>query len=219
MASRRHSLAARLGRFAAIGVRYQSTENVVRRYCDFFDVPVWVPRDPATPHDQQHSVDDFLNNVRPLEPVQLADRVFRNRHRTSTKNGILKAEAVVAFCDTLHDHGVQFMDQALRLVRDKTFDQRIRRIKGQGSGTSLKYFFMLVGEETFIKPDRMILRFLSNVLHRRVDTAEAQDLLTETVRSLRHDYPVLTARSLDHAIWKHQSGRSTHTTRPLEPDL
>lgn len=192
----------------SIGVRYQSTENVVLRYCSAFNLPVWVPRSSDVPHGQQHSTNEFLSNISGIPPQELAERIFQNRHRTSTKNGILKAEAVVSFCEALRNHGVQFMDEALRRVHDKGLDQSLRRIKGQGSGTSIKYFFMLVGEETLIKPDRMILRFLSDVLQREVNTAQAQTLLTKTVTQLRGSYPLLTARSLDHAIWRHESGRA-----------
>ena len=192
----------------SIGVRYQSTENVVRRYCEFFNLPMWIPRTPPPSKDQQHPVKAFLNNVQSHEPADLADRIFGNRHRTSTRNGILKAEAVVNFCRVLNDYGAQYMDQARALIHDKGFDRSIREIPGQRSGTSLKYFYMLLGEESLIKPDRMILGFLNTVLQKRVTAMEAQELLTQTVDVLRDRYPLLTVRSLDHAIWKHQSGRT-----------
>jgi len=40
----------------------------------------------------------------------------------------------------------------------------------------VKYFFMLAGDRTLIKPDRVVLGYLSRVLGRAVDPEEALPL-------------------------------------------
>ena len=39
----------------------------------------------------------------------LTDKVYQNRQRTSTRNGILKSEAVLRFSRVLQQHGIQYM--------------------------------------------------------------------------------------------------------------
>lgn len=63
---------------------------------------------------------------------------------------------------------------------------------------------MLAGSDEFIKPDRMMLRFLQAALGRPVLTGEAQVLVTGATERLRVTYPHLTPRLLDHEAWKHQ---------------
>lgn len=50
------------------------------------------------------------------------------------------------------------------VLTDGSFEESIRMIPGQGSGTSLTYFFMLSGSENLIKPDRMVLRFIKEAI-------------------------------------------------------
>lgn len=63
---------------------------------------------------------------------------------------------------------------------------------------------MLVGSENFIKPDRMIARFLEKATHRRMTTPEMHAVLVGVVKLLSADYPQLTPRRLDNMIWRYQ---------------
>ena len=84
---------------------------------------------------------------------------------------------------------------------DASFETEIKTIPGQKSGISLVYFYMLAGEDTKVKPDRMIVRFLEKALSRKVDLNEAQPLLVQVNSLLRPNYPNLNPRLLDYVIW------------------
>jgi hypothetical protein len=138
-----------------------------------------------------------------------------NRGRTSTRSGTLKAQAVVLAAEALVQHGIVDLaswhsaDDATLLATENEF----RKIKGQKSGVSWDYLSMLAGDESRVKADRMVLRYVETALGRRgLSPREAGALLTETASAIRgmHDYPSdLTARKLDWAVW--------NVGRKLEP--
>jgi hypothetical protein len=108
-----------------------------------------------------------------------------DKERTSTRNGILKAEAVYRFCKVLNNYGVNYFQDVKKLFYgNEQFEEEIKSIPGQKSGISLVYFYMLAGEDNWIKPDRMIIRFLERVLQRKVKLDEAQTLLQATSKIL-----------------------------------
>ncbi len=74
--------------------------------------------------------------------------MFQNRQRTSSRNGILKAEAVYQFCRVLHKYSVNYLQDVIKLYGNQEFEKEIKLISGQKSGISLVYFYMLVGEDT-----------------------------------------------------------------------
>ncbi len=80
----------------SIGVRYESVRNVIDRYCRRFDLPKQAPKGTVPLRDQQESITGFLIRVVPIDADRLATEVFGNRQRTSARNGILKANAVVS---------------------------------------------------------------------------------------------------------------------------
>jgi hypothetical protein len=107
------------------------------------------------------------------------ENIFQNRQRTSATNGILKVSASLQFIKVLSDFGVQYYQDIDKVLTNETFEQAIKRIPGQSSGTSLKYFFMLAGDENTIKPDRMVLRFLQDATGILFKPEECQLLLSE----------------------------------------
>ena len=138
--------------------------------------------------------------------------IFANRQRTSARSGILKCEAVYRFALALRTRGTEYFQDVPAAAESRSLDRMIRDIPGQRSGISLQYFWMLAGSDDFIKPDRMILRFLNEALGRMVSPAEAQTLLLNATERLRQLHPEITPRLLDHEIWKHQ--REQHVNIP-----
>lgn len=63
---------------------------------------------------------------------------------------------------------------------------------------------MLAGMENFIKPDRMIIRFLEGSIEKKIDPKEAFELMMSVFNELKEEFPNLTPRELDHAIWLYQ---------------
>jgi hypothetical protein len=132
--------------------------------------------------------------------------------RTSTRNGILKSEAVFRFASVLHKHGVDSLDDVpkitwyenLKAEMQKPYAQEILTIPGQRSGISLVYFSMLTGSTGLVKPDRMVITFLEDIVQHPVGQEQAQYLLSYASKCLNDEFPLLTPRALDHEIWNYQ---------------
>jgi len=189
----------------SIRARYETVRQVVIRYCNHFNLRrIRENRAHIPPIESQESIVLFLQKIQEYGIEAFASDIFRNRQRTSTRNGILKSEAVFRFARVLERYHVNYFQNVADVIEDIDFENEIRQIPGQRSGITLKYFFMLSGSDNLIKPDTMILRFLSNILVRPVTSHEAQTCLTEVTDGLRVLYPHITPRLLDQTIWVYQ---------------
>ncbi|HWE53078.1 MAG TPA: hypothetical protein VG273_25025 [Bryobacteraceae bacterium] len=181
----------------SIGVRYESTERTVDDFCRW---SCWS-------YTEEHSVGEFLDLMEPYAGRwdALAVEVFRNRQRTSSRSGVLKAEAVYRFSQELRRSGVETLKDVSKVGSDRRLRSAITDIPGQGSGISLKYFMMLAGFEGVVKPDRMISRFVADALGvDSVGTDLAEALVLSAHRLLHTENPRLTASMLDYGIWTYQ---------------
>jgi len=193
----------------SIGVTYTSTRNTVTRFCKRQG---WgMSLEPETHRAiGEHSITEFLALFDGLKPDQMADELFGNRQRTSVRSGILKAEAVQRFARALNDAQIDDFDN-LTADRIVTAEALVRKIPGQGSGISFDYFQMLAGDDTLIKPDRMVQRYIAGAIGSnpgKVRPDLARDLLqsaTTELVSRGHDW---SPRRLDYAIWQVQSSNA-----------
>lgn len=192
----------------SIGVRYEGVRNTVTRYCNYFNHSQYRNGTDLPIFDEQQSVREFIQSFKEHGLQCYVDNVFKNKQRTSSRNGILKAEAVYKFCDILQKYGVEYLQDVKKLYDNKEFDEEIKGIQGQKSGISLVYFYMLAGEDNWIKPDRMIIRFLESVLKRKVKIGDAQNLLELSCRLLTDKFPNVTPRLLDYQIWNYARSNS-----------
>lgn len=186
----------------SIGVRYESTERTVTDFCSRYR---W-QRD-GRGRTPERTISDLLQILEPYENrwEQMADSVFRNRQRTSTRSGILKAEATYRFAETLQQFGVETFTDVLTSGLRNDLRQAIKAIPGQGSGLSYAYFLVLAGNQDGVKADRMVTRFVANALGvRHVAPELAEELVRKASGILRPDYPTLVPSSLDNKIWKFQ---------------
>lgn len=188
----------------SIGVRYEGVEAVVQRYCDHYQLDrfydgVWPP-----PAEQQMPLSRLVEQIEAVGPDRFATEIVKNRQRTSTKSGILKTEASLLFAQALVANSIQTFQDVMKHVDDADLERDVRKIRGQSSGLSFRYFLMLAGSSDFTKPDRMIIRFLSSVLGYSISPSEADGLITNTVMQLRGEGISMDARTLDSAIWQHQ---------------
>lgn len=187
----------------SIGVKYTSTENTVRRYCEYFQVKKYDRNRTST--KMQHSISEFIANIEKIGIARSADIVFKNHQRTSAKNGILKAEAVLLFAKILQKYGIEtFKDLHAKGLSEEA-ESELRQIPGQRSGLSLQYFYMLSGDDTLAKPDRHILRFIHQHTGKVPTMREAQELMTQTVAKLKNRYLNLNVRLLDYTIWDYMA--------------
>jgi len=187
----------------SIGVRYEGVKNVINNFCSHTDITPLSNNDRIPPINEQYSVAKFMSDYGRVTPEIMASEVYKNKQRTSTRSGILKAHAVQLFIGLLHIEDVNYYQDLSTLPKD--FESRIALIPGQSSGISLKYFYMLAGAEDLIKPDRMIIRYLENITKDSVSMDMAQELLTAVCVELKTSHGItITPRTLDNAIWEYQ---------------
>jgi hypothetical protein len=203
----------------SIQTKYDAVvKPLVWRWCDF-QQPKWdVYRGPRC---QERSIAEFLavlnresNQREDFE--SLASQVFKNRQRTSSKSGILKAEAVHRFATALHHCGINTFEDMKEANKINIAEESVKTIPGQRSGITFTYFRMLAGSDDLIKPDSMVRRFVAEALgttHEAVTTADAGRLVTAAAAELRKMHPKLTVRLLDYAIWKYESESAARKTQ------
>lgn len=181
----------------SIGVHYdRHVVPVLNRYRDFertfgLDPNVSTPRDLAKAIDRCGGSEGFARDV-------------ASRHRTSSTNGILKADAVRQAAQLLCEVGV--LTPSNLAAHKEDVKPGWHRIRGQRSGVSWKYLLMLAGVDG-IKPDRRIHAFITSATGLKVTNDVAIQWLTEVQQSWPPPRPSLL--ELDYAIWRHQSGRPT----------
>ena len=187
----------------AIGANYTSTENTVNRFCEYFNLQR-LSRVRYPDKSAQLSITEFVELYNKHDNEWLAEQVYRNRQRTSTKSGILKSEAVLMFSKTLQEYKVDSFQDVENIIGNTSFETAIKKIPGQGSGISPRYFYMLAGSDVYVKPDRMMARFIRSALQKSLSVEESHDLVVEACQILSEEYPHLTPRALDHLIWNYQ---------------
>lgn len=180
----------------SLGVRYEAVRRAVAAYA------AWASAQGVSPLSDTHSPAEALRLLSVYSPDGLADSVFRNRQLTSTKNCILKAEAVRDYLAVLADRQVVSNEDALAIKSE--IEPLLRQVKGQSRGASTEYFFMLCGSDELVKPDRMIQRFVEDAIGRPVSPESAAQIVVEASGVLSEWVPGLTPRSLDRAIWSYQ---------------
>lgn len=194
----------------SMGVKYESVRNVIGRIGGMFNNNLFrafgsEPGDTS----QQISIREFQQILGSTTPEELAEKIYGNRQRTSTQNGILKAAAVNQFLQVLADFEVDYFQDVPKLFTNKSFELHIKSIPGQASGICLSYFFMLAGNDTLIKPDRMVEAFLTGIVGRKCTLAESQEILTEASNLLGERGYEMNPRLLDNVIWNYQRKLAT----------
>lgn len=199
----------------SIGVRYESTERTVTEFCERYH---W-QRD-GRGGVKEHTVSEFLRLLEPYENrwEGMADHMFRNRQRTSTRSGILKAEATFKFAKALQQFGIEMFADVLQSGLKNELRQAIKTIPGQSSGLSYAYFLILTGNQDGVKPDRMVTRFVADALGvRSISTELAEELVRSASRTLQIEFPRLVPSSLDNKIWKYQRAKEDARAAKCRP--
>jgi len=194
---------------------------LVRRFAES-NTPQWDGVDHSTPpRDGSPTVKDLLETIQGrLQNGHAIEDLFHNkdgrpnRQRTSSRSGILKADAVRRFANALFSAGINQPSDLRDAAKLKKAEILVRKIPGQGTGITFTYFLMLSGEGQFVKSDTHIRRFVSDGLgipwSNLVSADRAARLLTEAARRFAVNLPGLTPAKLDHAVWADQRSR----TRP-----
>jgi len=161
-------------------------------------------------HEDARTPSGFLDSFRTLlgdDGEQMADRVFANRQRTSSRSGILKSSAVEQWLEVLRRHGIEHTVDLVNKYSDSALQRELAAVKGDGEdGIRRDYLFMLAGRKDLLKWDRQLKKFIKQHLGRTPTRDEALGILSAVVEDLRAVYPWLDVRALDHIIWKEESG-------------
>ena len=144
---------ARLPRYSvldavfSINARYGGVVRVCHRYADHAGLTERLL--PAADIGQvvgtvrEEAVAGFAELGRGLGSARLAGEVLGNRGRTSTRGGILKAEAAIGYAEILADAGVQRLGDVADLLGNPDVLARVegalRTMPGHGSGARLSY--------------------------------------------------------------------------------
>src|SRR5258708_4961098 len=139
----------------SIGVKYYpGVENVVVRWCES-QSPRWEQESRSKPtSDVGPTVTEFIEIInRRLDGGCTYENLFHNKWRTSSRNGILKAEAVHLFAKELLACGINRFTDVRDHKKLAVAEKRLKGIPGQRSGLSFKYFQMLIGAEDYVKSD------------------------------------------------------------------
>jgi hypothetical protein len=187
----------------SIGVRYRNVQNAVESWC-VAQKPNWPKY--STVAQARHTITDLIQVTNGYDGVALAQTFFGgNRQRTSSQSGILKADAVVRFAKALQEARVEDFPDIRDAARAERASQAVRSIPGQGSGLSFDYLLMLAGDDSYVKPDRMLCWFVAEAAGRPdISPHSARDAVVAACRDLAREFPNLTPRLLDHLIWSYQ---------------
>lgn len=183
----------------SIGVRYSSTSKTVNNY----SVSKGIKKisKPLGMRSDSYKIDDLINDIQNIADFG-ASTLFKNHQRTSSRNGILKAQAVLEAAKVLKSNGINdfaSFSNELPSISSNLFEN----IKGQNSGISFQYFLMLAGDDNYLKIDRWLLRFLKDAtgIDFSSDLVAAHNIYIRACNKLKVIYPNLNPRLYDHTIW------------------
>lgn len=182
------------------GVTYSSVGNVLDRYRDYRRDQGGDPNTDGMP--------ELLTTFTEVDgPYGWASRIG-TRNRTSTRGGILKAEAIRSAAVVLAGEGLDTAAALREAAADEVRLEQVRKawcaVQGQSSGITWRYVLMLAGVPG-VKPDRMVCRFVAGALEvprLSVGSEFAAEIVTTAAQELD-----MSATALDHAIWRFQRGR------------
>lgn len=188
----------------SINARYTTVIAAVRRYRDYYHLPP-IGIEDVPPNTPEPTVSDLISQVEAIGADEFASNVLKNRGRTSSKSGILKAQAAYDYAKVLRSYGIEVIADVLACQDLAKLETALRQVHGQASGVSTDYFMMNVGDMNRVKPDRRVIGFLHDALGRTVSQAEAQSLFIEVCPAFTKEYPGMTPRALDLVVWEWKS--------------
>lgn len=190
----------------SLGVRYGQVEKIVCHFSKKFNWQLF--RQPGSGFPKKADQKKVSDLTKLFESVQSPEEnLFNNRgyaNPSAKKGRILKAELVRRFAIELKDAKIETFQDLEAFTNPTALDEKLCSLPALKSKVAVRYFRMLAGDETQVKPDRMVLAFIKDALGQDVTPDDAAELVQDACGILNHQYPQLTPRHLDHEIWKHQ---------------
>lgn len=193
----------------SIGIRYSIVEGVLDRYLTQIGLGGLTASQSCLEGPRAFLTWVDAQGASEPKGEWLADRLG-NRNRTSSRGGVLKADAVIQACELLREEGIETPSELLdNQVRLEPFWRS--RVTGQKSGISWKYLLMLAGQSG-VKPDRMIHRFMTRIGAPPGVTLE--QFVDQIVCAV--NLPAIDARVVDHRIWTIERSRPSEELSSIE---
>jgi len=195
----------------SIGVRYGQVLNVIETFCRQTGWVRYRVHGSAFPAKaDQQTVSNLLEVLghHPNPEKSLFHNSGYANPAAKEESRILKANLVKQFAAALVAREIDTYEDLKSYPKPECLDCSLCGLPSLKSGVVVRYFRMLAGDDTQVKPDRMILRFLCEALGSSVGTDEAVELVRGASSILEKDFPGMNPRLLDHEIWKYQRGRS-----------
>lgn len=80
-------------------------------------------------------------------------------------------------------------------------EKQYKEIQGQSSGISLNYLKMLAGSDDLVKPDRHIMKFLTDEYGFEIfKPCQAQPIIDEVTKILKSEFSNISQRKVDYMI-------------------
>jgi hypothetical protein len=177
----------------SIGVHYSTVERVLDSYLKARELG-GLEGHQSCQDGPRAFLDWFRQSCSPQNGETLAG-LLGSRNRTSSRNGVLKADAVLTAMQLLDSSSIDTTSDLLAHASEIE-RQWIRHIPGQKSGISWRYVLMLAGKAG-VKPDRMILSFMKRMdVPKGVTPEKYVDLIVRHV-----NIPAVNETVVDHRIW------------------
>lgn len=192
----------------SIQARYYSVVSpLLDRFCDLAKIVRTAPDSHKLPSvEEQVKISDLVKRLEGYDGDRLA-KALKNKQKTSSRNGILKAEAFLEYLKVFQRFGIETFQDVNRLCEESDdLKNALKSIKGQN--VAVDYFFMLAGDEDGVKVDTLLTRFSETAVGHPLTKEQIKTLFRNAVEYYReHGYPDMTARHLDHIVWTWQKSR------------
>lgn len=168
----------------SIAANNTSSKNTYTNYMNYYNI---IPDEKSGIIRPEHTIKEFIENVESFKSIdEFTDVVLKNHQRTSSKNGILKSEAVYEIAKVFQKYKIDTLTDLQHCSGEQrcNLEKEILSVKGQSSGIMLKYLYMLAGNENMIKSDRMLMRFINSV-NNDITIEDAQAIIDECVSLLK----------------------------------
>ena len=114
-----------------LNANYKSVQNVISRYCDYAKLEKY--GGDRKDKLKQQSISKFIKLFEHHNPKYYAEEIFKNRRPTSSRSGILRAEAIYLFAAILKKHNVETFQDVKKIFDNDDIDNELQGIPGLGN--------------------------------------------------------------------------------------
>lgn len=176
------------------------TIPIVKRYAD-----AYMNGNRNAPGD---TVSMLIARMEECGPELFASSVLKNHQVLGGGANIPKEQVCYKLARYLKALHIETIEDFRNFESQELLEVVVRAVKGIGDA-GVNYLFMLAGDPNRCKPDVHIHHCIRDACGCSISNDDCQQLFTDAVQILRHQYPALTVRGLDGIIWRaYQKGKN-----------